>query len=245
VLYLADSKTNDLGIEIELKPPVQVVPYREAPLVIFNRYPQVALKPSVFISYLAWVKMLDHAYLNKDREIGGVLVGNLYRTRAYEYLNIAAVIEAINAIENKSSITFTHDTWTYTSNVIRDKYPGLKIVGWYHSHPGYGIFLSNDDQFIHKNFFSHQHQVALVIDPKKMKYGFYQWRGISLVKKDDIYIYSSVAESKEMINRVYKCVGRNRSVVTKAKANLLGICYRSNVEIALGIYKGHYNHILI
>jgi len=29
-----------------------------------------------------------------------------------------------------------------------------KIVGWYHSHPGFGIFLSEYDLFIHRNFFT-------------------------------------------------------------------------------------------
>ncbi len=31
--------------------------------------------------------------------------------------------------------------------------PNIDIVGWYHTHPSFGIFLSHHDLFIHQNFF--------------------------------------------------------------------------------------------
>jgi hypothetical protein len=41
----------------------------------------------------------------------------------------------------------------------------MQIVGWYHSHPGYGVEFSEMDVFIQKNFFSSPTQVGLVTDP--------------------------------------------------------------------------------
>ena len=38
------------------------------------------------------------------------------------------------------------------------------VLGWYHTHPGWGLFLSAHDQFIHGNFYGGPHHVALVID---------------------------------------------------------------------------------
>ncbi len=38
-------------------------------------------------------------------------------------------------------------------------------MGWYHTHPDFGIFLSDRDRFIHEHFFSGPGQVAHVIDP--------------------------------------------------------------------------------
>ena len=41
------------------------------------------------------------------------------------------------------------------------------IVGWYHSHPGYGCFMSGTDQETQMSGFSEPFHVALVVDPVK------------------------------------------------------------------------------
>src|SRR5207244_1370502 len=51
-----------------------------------------------------------------------------------------------------------------------------RIVGWYHSHPDFGIFLSDRDCFIHENFFSGPGQVAYVFDPVRDLEGMFAWQ---------------------------------------------------------------------
>jgi hypothetical protein len=41
----------------------------------------------------------------------------------------------------------------------------MQIVGWYHSHPGFGVEFSEMDLFIHRNFFPGPGQIAYVTDP--------------------------------------------------------------------------------
>src|SRR5260370_28351362 len=53
----------------------------------------------------------------------------------------------------------------------------MKIVGWYRSHPGFGVFLSEHDLFIQENFFSGPHQVAWVYDPHTDEEGCFGWVG--------------------------------------------------------------------
>ena len=73
-------------------------------------------------------------------------------------------------------ITFTAETWTHIQDVMDRQYPDLRILGWYHTHPGHGIFLSDMDLFIHKNFFNLPWQVAMVVDPCRETLGFLRWR---------------------------------------------------------------------
>jgi hypothetical protein len=47
------------------------------------------------------------------------------------------------------------------------------LVGWYHSHPGHGVFLSAYDQFIQNQFFPSEGQVAMVIDPQTGEEGLF------------------------------------------------------------------------
>ena len=59
---------------------------------------------------------------------------------------------------------------------VKDElYPEERIVGWYHSHPGFGVFLSEHDLFIQENFFSSPGQVAWVYDPHTDEEGCFGW----------------------------------------------------------------------
>ena len=56
------------------------------------------------------------------------------------------------------------------------RYADKRIVGWYHSHPDFGIFLSDRDCFIHEHFFSGAGQVAYVVDPVRDLEGVFSWQ---------------------------------------------------------------------
>ena len=69
-------------------------------------------------------------------------------------------------------------------------YPQARIVGWYHSHPGFGVFLSDHDTFIHKNFFfSSPRQVAWVYDPHSDEEGCFGWTGDKLRRLSHITFF--------------------------------------------------------
>jgi hypothetical protein len=53
------------------------------------------------------------------------------------------------------------------------------MVGWYHTHPDWGVFLSGMDMFICDNFFNKPLDLALVIDPCRRDRGMFQWTGES------------------------------------------------------------------
>jgi hypothetical protein len=61
-------------------------------------------------------------------------------------------------------------------------------MGWYHSHPGFGVFLSDHDTFIHKNFFSSALQVAWVYDPHSDEEGCFGWSGERLERVSEIHV---------------------------------------------------------
>jgi|GEM_PF-7073215 len=49
------------------------------------------------------------------------------------------------------------------------------VVGWYHTHPGHGVFYSEPDQETHRERFEWPFQVGLVIDPEQERAGFFTW----------------------------------------------------------------------
>jgi proteasome lid subunit RPN8/RPN11 len=110
------------------------------------------------------------------REIGGVLVGELLRDAGGPYLQVTSAIDALHAEEKGAELTFTHATWEHIHGEMDRAHEGKKLVGWYHTHPGFGVFLSDRDQFIHGSFFDLPFQVAFVYDPKSREHGMFAWR---------------------------------------------------------------------
>lgn len=113
----------------------------------------------------------EHTRADASVEQGGVLVGLIDQTSGT--LTISGSIRAEGAEGTKTSLTFTHDAWDHIGAQMSELWASHQIVGWYHSHPGFGIFLSEFDRFICDNFFSEPWQVAYVIDPISGDDGFF------------------------------------------------------------------------
>ena len=120
-----------------------------------------------------------HALSSLNREVAGVLIGprpekqpdGRYR------VHILDTIIAKYTVMHGASVTYTPESWRYMTDKLHERYPDetAVIVGWYHTHPGFGIFLSGMDLFIHQNFFTQIWHVAFVLDPRAQTSGFFSW----------------------------------------------------------------------
>jgi len=115
----------------------------------------------------------EYAASNTKKELGGVLIGNYKQINGHYYVYVEAALKANYTDASKSEIKFTHQTWEDIDRKKDQYYPNKKIVGWFHTHPGFGVFLSDYDLFIQENFFKLAFQVAYVVDPVKGKAVFF------------------------------------------------------------------------
>jgi proteasome lid subunit RPN8/RPN11 len=120
--------------------------------------------------------ILEYSEQDLAQERGGFLLGDVYG-QGPQYAVIRHFHPALAAQGDSLSLTFTHETWVALTREIEANFTGSLLLGWQHTHPGLGVFLSAHDLFIHKNFFREAWQVALVVDPRRQEFGFYQWRG--------------------------------------------------------------------
>jgi proteasome lid subunit RPN8/RPN11 len=108
-------------------------------------------------------------YLESDisREHGGVLVGLPFidTETGRVFVDIRAAIPAMNSEGSPTSMQFNPDAWDYISGLIEESFPGHMIVGWFHSHPGLGVYMSGTDQATQRSFYPHPWNLALVVDP--------------------------------------------------------------------------------
>jgi proteasome lid subunit RPN8/RPN11 len=114
-----------------------------------------------------------HGDSSPAAEICGVLVGNVYQDAIGAFLQIEHIIKGEAANSSAGQVTFTAETWQHIQEIMDRDYSDLRIVGWYHTHPGHGIFLSEMDIFLHESFFGLPWQTALVYDPRTGNEGFF------------------------------------------------------------------------
>lgn len=122
-------------------------------------------------------------------ESGGMLIGYVIEEFGKTNIVINGFVEAKHCEATPTTLKFTHETWDYVHAEMDKKYPGEKIVGWIHTHPDFGIFLSEYDKFIHENFFNEEHQIAYVVDPIQNIEGFYFWINGKIERCKGFYVY--------------------------------------------------------
>jgi proteasome lid subunit RPN8/RPN11 len=125
-----------------------------------------------------------HALSDTSVELGGILLGKecLDPEDGRPFVWITHSLEARHYANTQASFTYTHDSWEEITRERDQKFPDSDIVGWYHTHPSFGIFLSHHDLFIHQNFFAQPLQVAYVVDPINQTRGFFHWRDGHMVQ---------------------------------------------------------------
>ena len=123
--------------------------------------------------------MQGHARSSLRREVAGVMIGP-HPEKQPDGRYVVHVTDMIIAKHTRmagASVTYTPESWRYINDQLDLMYPDGDhvIVGWYHTHPGFGIFLSNMDLFIHTNFFTQKWHIAYVLDPVGFRSGFFSW----------------------------------------------------------------------
>ncbi|HKI19946.1 MAG TPA: Mov34/MPN/PAD-1 family protein [Isosphaeraceae bacterium] len=144
----------------------------------------------VFLDRRAADAIERHALSDTSVELGGILLGKecLDPATGRPFVWITQSLEAKHYANTQASFTYTHDSWEEITRERDQLHPESDIVGWYHTHPSFGIFLSHHDLFIHQHFFSQPLQVAYVVDPINQSRGFFYWREGGLAPTGGFYL---------------------------------------------------------
>ncbi|MBE9524229.1 MAG: Mov34/MPN/PAD-1 family protein [Chloroflexi bacterium] len=152
------------------------IPYKHA-----RRWqsPNEALVPvpnlDIFMTQGAFVRACAHAGSDLRNEVGGWMIGQWRSDKVNQknFIVIEKIMPAPHTKHGRAYLTFTQDSQVALHAELETRYPGKKVVGWYHTHPRMGIFLSQYDTWLHANFFPNLWQVALVIEPHSATGGFF------------------------------------------------------------------------
>ena len=150
----------------------------------------------IYLNHVAADAIERHALRDTSVELGGILLGKecVDDQTGVPFVWITGWLEAKHYENTQASFTYTHDSWEEITRERDRSHPDLDIVGWYHTHPDFGVFLSGHDLFIHNNFFAQKLQVAYVVDPIRQTRGFFQWRNGSMSQVSGFYLSAERAD---------------------------------------------------
>ncbi|MCI0341584.1 MAG: Mov34/MPN/PAD-1 family protein [Planctomycetales bacterium] len=128
----------------------------------------------LFVAAGALQAASDWSCADTSREVGGLLLGFHGVDEGREFAELTAFLPAGAAQGGPAHVVFTHDAFAALEKARDALDPSLAVVGWHHTHPGYGVFLSDADRFLHTRFFPFPWQAALVVDPVRRELGFFR-----------------------------------------------------------------------
>lgn len=117
----------------------------------------------VYISSLALIKMLKHGRAGVPMEVMGLMLGEFVDEYTVRVIDVFAMpqsgtgvsVEAVDPVFQQKM----HDLLKQTKRTE-------DVVGWYHSHPGFGCWLSGVDINTQQSFEAlDKRAVAVVVDP--------------------------------------------------------------------------------
>ncbi|MBN1802445.1 MAG: Mov34/MPN/PAD-1 family protein [Candidatus Lokiarchaeota archaeon] len=112
-------------------------------------------------------------------EVFGYLIGEIFSWKNKKYLLIEHQFYSKKTFKSNASLVAQIEGASGEFNQALEKLKkksnkdSLRKVGWWHSHPNFGVFLSPTDVKTHRYFFPEPIFVALVVDPIRDEHEFF------------------------------------------------------------------------
>lgn len=117
----------------------------------------------IHISSLALLKMLKHGRAGVPMEVMGLMLGEFVDEYTVQVIDVFAMPQSGTTVSVES---VDHVFQQRMVDMLKQTGRPEAVVGWYHSHPGFGCWLSSVDINTQQSFERlDQRSVAVVVDP--------------------------------------------------------------------------------
>lgn len=173
---------------------------------------------TVYISSLALLKMLKHGRAGVPVEVMGLMLGSFVDEFTINVVDVFAVPQngtgtSVEAVD--------HEFQSIMLEKLKQTGRSENVVGWYHSHPGFGCWLSSVDIDMQKSFEQQDPRcVAVVVDPIQSVKGRVVIEAFKLINQRALL-------SSTKTRQVTSVLGHLTKPTLKAKAHGLNTHYYS------------------
>lgn len=142
----------------------------------------------IYLRYDLFRALDDFAVRDTSREQAGLLVGRVHHDEGDG--GFLVVEDAIDSsVGDERTGRFGASTWQHARRIAKTRHPGKAIVGWFHTHPGTGLELSDEETDVHRKFFPEPWQVVYVVDPVQRDRNFHFKKGSTMQPAEGFRIF--------------------------------------------------------
>jgi len=134
-----------------------------------SRYETKPEELQVWMNKEALEELEEQASDTPEHEVFGVLAGEycVFGENELLFVMVDKIIKSKTAKSEAARVWVSEDDWNALYDERISRFPHLRQVGWYHSHPNWGVFLSGADLDIHSTYFRRDSYITFVCDPQK------------------------------------------------------------------------------
>jgi len=164
--------------------------------------PKVDTAEQVYISSLALLKMLKHGRAGVPMEVMGLMLGEFVDEYTVRCIDVFAMpqsgtgvsVEAVDPVFQAKMLDMLKQTGR----------PEM-VVGWYHSHPGFGCWLSGVDINTQQSFETlTERAVAVVVDPIQSVKGKVVIDAFRLINPHTMVLGQEPRQSTSVLGHLHK-----------------------------------------
>ena len=172
-------------------------------------------------------------YLKQYADAGGhcdrlaFLVGKDMMVDGQRYVFISGAIQGRFSVSEDGSEAFTDKSFEYLEEQLQAYFPGLDLVGWMQSQPGYGTVLNPAYADYHIEHFTKPSDILFVVDPTERTNAFYTWNhdATTLSEADGYYIYydkntqmqAYMTDNRLVLPRPFEAVTAPKASIRRAR----------------------------
>jgi len=144
----------------------------------------------VYLRRAAWdvIDQLAAAH-EPPREAGGVLLGRACRDEEGPLILVEDALPSPHGSPVLGPFRFAQQDWDFFYARWRRQGARQLVVGWFHTHPGYGARPTSYDHILAERYFPEWWQLTYIIDPVNMRQGIFHWQDGELTPLAGFWVY--------------------------------------------------------
>ena len=181
---------------------------------------------TVYISSLALLKMLKHGRAGVPVEVMGLMLGSFVDEFTINVVDVFAVPQngtgtSVEAVD--------HEFQSIMLEKLKQTGRSENVVGWYHSHPGFGCWLSSVDIGMQKSFEQQDARcVAVVVDPIQSVKGRVVIDAFKLITADLLMTSTKTRQVTSVLGHLTKPTIKARTHGLNSQYYSLRIAYKKD-----------------
>ncbi|MEM2838616.1 MAG: Mov34/MPN/PAD-1 family protein [Thermoplasmata archaeon] len=167
----------------------------------------------LYVSKQAAEKMVNHAkrFGRIRREALGFMLGDVCISGRRRFVMVRDIVTG-PLLSSADRVRFDKENYSELFAELDSSGFDYVIVGWYHSHPGYGCFMSRTDLNTQQSAFKESFHSAIVIDPLSKEIAAFKLKGRNCVPLDfSIYWHDLESPYPQESVRRYRVVKKPKA----------------------------------